>query len=302
MQVPIEMSGATDYGAPHDLNALSADRERIFKEKAASSQQNPGRDPIGSVGAGIKSNVRDLPALNAIHILFLFYSGAHNTLNAFDHAQNLFFFLFVVVGILSVELMLWSIYKYWKEGRLVGKMLTASKFAGVLAMFFAIAGILAESQAGTANGWLATYYQWILPCSAPVMFICGFWIQSMDPIMAATRDTQAYELLLKAESKRDILDAKRMLLNERRDQRLLQSQLLNLKQNALWKETLSRRTRRQLKVTVREEVPLLLEKAGIHESAAHREAYRAKQHATTVGGVKGYQIPGDGAREDVTPF
>ena len=299
MQVPFEMKGGTGYGAPHDLHALSADRERIFQERGSPEGADHDVSATGAGMAGIKKNVRDLPALNAIHILFLFYSGAHNTLNAFEHAQNGFFFLFVVVGILSVELMLWSIYKYWKEGRLVGRMLTASKIAGVFAMFFAIAGILAESQAGTANGWLSTYYQWILPCSAPVMFICGFWIQSLDPIMAATRDTQAYELLLKAESRRDLLDEKRMQLNERRDQRQLRSQLLNLKQNALWKETLSRRTRRQLKVTVREEVPLLLEKAGIHASPGQRTS---TSPPTVVEGVHEYQVQGDGAPEDTAPF
>ena len=254
-------------GSPTTLHEKLQDPSFVNQAPVDLHNQATERDSKLS-GHGIKQNTRNLPALNAIHILFLFYSGAHNTLNAFEHAQNGFFFLFVVVGILSVELMLWSIYKYWKEGRLVGRMLLASKLAGVLAMFFAVAGILAESQAGTANQWLSMYYQWILPCSAPVMFIMAFWIQSLDPIMAALRDGDAYEILLMAEEKRDDLDERRMALNEKRDQRQLRSQLLNLKQNALWKETLSRRTRRQLKTTVREEVPLLLEKAGIYSESS----------------------------------
>ena len=223
----------------------------------------------GQVGtATINSKVlnRDMPALDRIHFLFLLYSGAHNLINAWHRAENALFFVFVLVGILSVELMLYAIYKHWKDGRLVGKMLNISKYAGAFAMFYATAGILAQAQTGSSSEWLYLYYQWILPTSAPVMFIFSFWIQSVDPISTADRDQVAHDHLIRVEEKRILLDKKQLSLREQRDLRRLESHVKNQKILALWKESNSRRTRRILKNTVRSEVPLLLQKVGIKVS------------------------------------
>ncbi len=212
-----------------------------------------------------------MKSLDTIHIIFLLYSGAHNSINAWHRSHNILFFLFILVGILSVELMLWGIYKHWKEGRMVGKMLRIGKYAGILAMFYATAGILAQAQDGTANAWLTTYYQWILPSSAPAMFIFAFWIQSVDPIMNAERDTTAHHYLTAVEERREKLDIKRMLLDEKRDLRLLEGQIQKQKINALRRESNSRRTRATLKRAVRVEMPYLLERAGISIKDANQQ-------------------------------
>ncbi|MEM8487796.1 MAG: hypothetical protein AAF564_19750 [Bacteroidota bacterium] len=216
-------------------------------------------------------NKREMPALDWIHVIFLFYSGAHNAVNAWNRADNGLFFVFVLVGILSVELMLWSIYKYWKAGHLVGKMLRIGKYAGILAMFYATAGILAQAQTGSANDWLTLYYQWILPSSAPVMFFFAFWIQSVDPIMVAQRDTTAYSYLAAIEEKKEELDARRMALDEQRNRRKLRSYVMRKKLSALWKESDSRRTRSTLQRSSMTEMPLLLEEVGVSIKEANAQ-------------------------------
>ena len=206
---------------------------------------------------------RELPTLDKIHLLFLLYSGAHNLINAWHRAENVLFFVFVFVGILSVELMLYSIYTHWKDGRMVGRMLSVGKFAGAVAMFYATAGILAQAQTGNSSDWIMLYYQWILPTSAPVMFLFAFWIQSADPIMTAERDQIAYDHLISVEEKRINLDKKRIILLERKDLRRLESHIKKQKLLALWKESTSWRTRRKLKTSARNEFPMLLERIGV---------------------------------------
>lgn len=213
---------------------------------------------------------RDMPALDKIHLLFLIYSGAHNCINAFTHAHNIVFFVFVLVGILSVELMLWAVYKHWKDGRLVGPMLRVSLWAGVFAMFYATAGILAQAQAGEGSGWLALYYAWILPTSAPCMFVFAFLIQSVDPITGAERDVMAHEHQTKVEEQREVLDRKQLALDNRRNIRRLKAHVQHQRMDMLWKESMARRTRNLLKKSGRIELPYLLKSIGVPVERANK--------------------------------
>ena len=235
--------------------------------------KNPFQSKARNGKATISSSLakRDMPALDWIHVIFLFYSGAHNTINAWHRAENGLFFVFVLVGILSVEIMLWSIYKYWKAGHLVGKMLRIGKYAGILAMFYATAGILAQAQSTSANEWLNAYYMWILPSSAPVMFFFAFWIQSVDPIMMAERDTTAYAYLASIEERREQLDARRMNLDEQRSRRKLRAHIMKKKLLTLWKESDSRRTKSTLRRASMTEMPMLLEEVGISVKEANAQ-------------------------------
>ena len=253
------MAGNTVRTIPNGTNGNHV--KNAFQTKAPN-----GKAKISSSMAN-----REMPALDWIHVIFLFYSGAHNAVNAWHRAENGLFFIFVLVGILSVEIMLWSIYKYWKAGHLVGKMLRIGKYAGILAMFYATAGILAQAQSGSANEWLNIYYQWILPSSAPVMFFFAFWIQSVDPIMMAERDTTAYAYLASIEEKKENLDARRMRLDEQRNRRKLRSHVMKKKLIALWKESDSRRTKSTLKRASMTEMPMLLEEVGISVKKANAQ-------------------------------
>ena len=227
---------------------------------------------------------RDIPTLDRIHFLFLLYSGAHNLINAWHRAENALFFIFVFVGILSVELMLYTVYKHWKDGRLVGPMLRVALFAGAFAMFYATAGILAQAQSSSATGWILFYYQWILPTSAPVMFLFSFWIQSVDPIMIADRDQIAYDHMIAAETKKAKNDKKKQTLKERRELRRLETHIKEQKLFTLWRESNSRRTRRTLKNSARYEFPLMLRKFGISDptSRAVIKKFEPRSHLSPV--------------------
>lgn len=209
-----------------------------------------------------------MPALDKIHILFLLYSGAHNVINAFGHAHNAVFFMFVVVGILSVELMLWAVYKHWKDGRLIGPMLRVSLWAGLFAMFYATAGILAKAQGGVGADWLAFYYAWILPTSAPAMFLFAFLIQSVDPITSAERDAIAHEHQVAVELKREVLDGKQLALDNRKNIRRLKAHVQHQRMDLLWKESMARRTRNLLRGGARMEMPKLLQSIGVDVKGA----------------------------------
>lgn len=215
---------------------------------------------------------RDMPALDWAHIIFLVYSGAHNTVNAWTH-NNFVFFLFVVVGILLVELILWAVYHYWKEGLLIGKMQRVARYAGAIALFYAMAGILAHAQGASGNAWLATYYQWILPTSAPVMFFFAFWIQAVDPVKEAERETSALAYLQSVDEKREQLDIRAMNLKERKEKRKLRSMMMRKKLVALWKESSSRRTRSTLRKSSVNELPQILEEIGVSVKDANKVKY-----------------------------
>lgn len=237
-----------------------------------------------------ESEGEEMPILDWIHRLFLLYSGAHNTINAWHRAENVLFFVFVVVGILSVELMLWGVYKYWKIGRLFGKMTKVGKWAGFVAMFYATAGILAQAQLGTESAWLATYYQWILPTSAPAMFLFTFWVQAVDPIMQARRDAEAYEQLVEIEEKRGELDEKRMALDYKSDIRLLKQHMHKQKHIALMTESNSSRTKRALKNAMRAKMPHILKQIGVDPDI--------RVERNWLGRATRYQLPSRTASND----
>lgn len=209
-----------------------------------------------------KIDVRgNLKGLDQIEVMFLVYSLAHNAINAFTRAHSFVFFLFVVVGVLSVELMLHTIYKAWKAGRLVGPMQTASLWAGGLAMFYATAGILAHA-AGAAD-WVAFHHTYILPTSAPVMFLFAFLIQSVDPLTTAERNALANEHLHAAEEKEEAIEGKRLALNDRRERRRLKAHVQGQRLDHLWKESMSRGVRNTLKAAAPSEMVNVMRSLGI---------------------------------------
>lgn len=237
-----------------------------------------------------KTNLREMPALDKIHMLFLLYSGAHNAVNAFGHSPNFIFAVFVLVGILSVELMLWAVYKHWKDGRLVGSMQPVSLWAGAFAMFYATAGILAQAQGGGDGGWLSFYYAWVLPTSAPAMFIFAFLIQSVDPITNADRKATAAEHMTEVEARLEVVDKKQLALDNRKNIRRLKAHVQHQRMDLLWKETFARRTRKLLGNSSRIELPYLLKSIGVPVERA------AKLKSKWLGGGM-IQIPehsGDG--------
>lgn len=214
---------------------------------------------------------RDFSKLDKVHIAFLLYSAAHNLINAFHRADNVLFFVFVLVGILSVEYVLWCLYDFWKKGMLIGKMKTIAKWGGGLAMFYATAGILSQAQGFTGSAWLDFHYAWIMPTSAPVMFIFSWWIQAIDPVMLAQQDAQAQQYFIAVDENREVLDIKAIALDERKDMRKMKAAINKKKIRALRAESSSRRTNNTLKRAAKVEMPYLLEGAGVSIKAANEQ-------------------------------
>ena len=233
------------------------------EEQLYSNSRSKKNVTTGQYGFPMMNGGEEMPALDWIHYAFIAYSGCHNLVNSWHYSGSAAFFIFAVLGILTVELMLFSIYKYWKDGKLVGKMQRIGKWAGLLAMFFAVAGILAHAQQGSENEWVSLFYQWIMPSSAPVMFFFAFLIQAANPVMAAYRDEAAYGQLVNVEERRGALDQKQLELDYKSDVRLMKKKIWKDKLAALWNESDSRRTRQTLKRAMRLEMPKMLKQLGI---------------------------------------
>lgn len=213
-------------------------------------------------GGGVNLR-RNMVELDWIEKLFVVYSLAHNTLNAWTYAHSAVFFLFVLVGIVSVELIIHTVYKYWKWGRLIGGMKTAGIVSGIFAMFYATAGIIAHAQAGGDSGFLAFYYQWILPTSAPAMFIAAFIIQSIDPILAEEQEVAAFDIKTELHGRRVALVAKKMALDYK-DRILGMKEKFQAKRlDSISREGDSRRVKKTLEDGARAEVPRILIEMGV---------------------------------------
>ena len=213
-------------------------------------------------GSGIDLRA-NIGSLDKIEIMFLLYSAAHNTVNAFTYASNILFFVFVVVGIASVELMLHTVYGKWKDGRLIGPMKTASLWAGFFALFFSTAGILAHAQ-GTIDGeFTSLFYHWIMPTSAPVMFLFAFIIQSVDPILKSAQETE--ELVMRKELYSVRVDQAKALQELRYKEQLLETKarIQDRRIASINEEASSTRVTAALKDGARATLPQILVSMGV---------------------------------------
>ena len=216
-----------------------------------------------------KPDVRaQLKGLDHIAWMFLIYSAAHNTVNAFTRSESIMFFVFVVVGVVSVELFLHTAYTAWKDGRLVGRMRTVSLWGGGVAMFYATAGILAQA-AGAAE-WVNLHHMYVLPTSSPMMFLFAFLVQSVDPITNADRDATANEHLHEAETRMEAIEGKRLALWDRQERRRLKAHVQRQRLDHMWRESMSRGVRSVLKSAAPSELLTVMRSLGIHTRPKER--------------------------------
>lgn len=220
------------------------------------TQKQPAASPA-PIGA------ENIDGLDKIEKLFIIYSAAHNIVNAWQHSPNALFFVFVAVGVVSVELMLHTVYKHWKTGRIYGTMETMSKVAGGVALAYAIGGILSTTQFGAGEAWVTFYHLWILPSSAPVMFLFSFLVQSVDPLMKGERDQKAYEHRVSLAERRDRLQGKELELQGREALRKLKFNVHMAKLAAIAGEAGSRRVRKTLSRGARLLMPRILHELGV---------------------------------------
>ncbi|HSH04357.1 MAG TPA: hypothetical protein VLL52_17740 [Anaerolineae bacterium] len=124
--------------------------------------------------------------LHLAKVSFLVYSGYHGVSASLSYAgSSELSQLAQVVGIVTLELTLLSLYVSWHTGRITGP--AQSVAAGITyAIGFALAclGIIADSQlhAGMAlSGWLEGYLRWGLPLAPAVMALGALFTHELNP-------------------------------------------------------------------------------------------------------------------------
>jgi len=236
--------------------------------------------------------------LDYVFIMFLLYSGAHNVINALTRVDgNILFFIFVMVGIVSVELMLWAVHNMWKTGELTGSQRTVALWGGLFAFAFATAGIL--SQAG-GFGEAIMYYQFVLPASAPVMFVFAFAIQAKNPVLRAELDALALARMVDVENTRETLAARQDVIAERRSSRQLASRIIQDKIFALWREADTRRARKLLSISAQYELPKRLKDAGVNIQNKSNVTLAGRKYKQLTGGVAKAGAPSTNGKTSLT--
>lgn len=90
-----------------------------------------------------------------------------------------------IVGIVTIELVLMSLYLAWHNGRITGGAQTiAAGVTGAAGFILACLGIVADSQlrAGVAmSPWLSVYLLWGLPIAPAVMALGALLVHELDP-------------------------------------------------------------------------------------------------------------------------
>lgn len=102
-----------------------------------------------------------------------------------------------VVGILTIELVIMSLYVAWHGQRITGTAQTiAAGVTGAVGFILSFLAIIADSQL-TANvlqsGWLAAYVRWVLPASPAFMAVGAFLVHAFSPEQIAARKQRQAE-------------------------------------------------------------------------------------------------------------
>ena len=200
----------------------------------------------------------------------LMYTGAHNGLNAWHRAgENWFWFCFIILGVLSMEWFLHNGHHAWLKGEFTRKQTRIFKLWGSLFFFFIVLGVLTGAQVadGLANQFIDFHYHWILPVGTVLLLPALYHLNSANEITQAKNAGANLKILAAAEKEREKHEAEYMELMKRRDERIhiwnLRKELADKTHDLINGRWTGRGTRKQIDVKAKEQVPLLLEKAGI---------------------------------------
>jgi hypothetical protein len=124
--------------------------------------------------------------LHAAALTFAVYSGYHGiSATAHYRAASGLGQLAGIVGIVTIELVLMSLYLSWHNGKINGA--AQSLAAGITALVgfvLACAGIVADSTlqaGGTLSPWLSAYLVWGLPIAPAIMAAGGVAVHELAP-------------------------------------------------------------------------------------------------------------------------
>ena len=143
------------------------------------TQAGPGRG--GRVVGGL-----GMWGLHLAAVTFALYSGYHGISATVNYrAAGGLGKVAGIVGIVTIELVLLSLYLSWHNGRITGAAQSiAAGVTGAVGFLLACLGIVADSQlnAGvTLSGWLSVYLLWGLPIAPAVMALGALLTHELDP-------------------------------------------------------------------------------------------------------------------------
>lgn len=173
-----------------------------------------------------------------------------------------------VVGILTIELVLMSLYVAWHGQKITATAQTiAAAVTGGVGFILSFLAIVADSQI-TANvlqsGWLAGYVRWVLPASPAFMAVGAFFVHALSPEQIAARKQR------QAEAKTEQLrhDAQVASLRAELD---IQKSVTNMQLNSkaataklIGQAYTSPEVRAAIEETAAKNVPALLQAIGIY--------------------------------------
>ena len=143
------------------------------------TQAGPGRGGrvVGVVG---------MWGLHLAAVTFALYSGYHGiSATVYYRAAGGLGQVAGIVGIVTIELVLLSLYLSWHNGRITGAAQSiAAGVTGAVGFTLACLGIVADSQlqAGLElSPWLALYLHWGLPIAPAVMALGALLVHELDP-------------------------------------------------------------------------------------------------------------------------
>ena len=245
------------------------------------TQAGPGRGGrvVGGVG---------MWGLHLAAVTFALYSGYHGiSATVYYRAAGGLGQVAGIVGIVTIELVLLSLYLSWHNGRITGAAQSiAAGVTGAVGFTLACLGIVADSQlqAGLElSPWLALYLHWGLPIAPAVMALGALLVHELDPgQLRARRESNERSELEEAKFMAHVaglraeLEAARIVANMQ-----LNAKSAAAKQVAAWYG--SDQAQRAITATALKSAPSLLRSIGVDVDAADLDQLDAA--ASTVGPV-----------------
>lgn len=238
-----------------------------FQQETQAGPSRGGR-VVGGVG---------MWGLHLAAVTFALYSGYHGISATVNYrAAGGLGQVAGIVGIVTIELVLLSLYLSWHNGRITGAAQSiAAGVTGGVGFILACLGIVADSQlqAGvTLSGWLAVYLHWGLPIAPAVMALGALLVHELDPgqLRARRESNERTELeeakfMAHVAGLRAELEAARTVANMQ-----LNARAAAAKQVAAWYG--SDQAQRAITATALQNAPNLLRAIGVDVDAADHGA------------------------------
>ncbi len=238
--------------------------EKDFFEQETQAGPGRGGRVIGGVG---------MWGLHLAAATFAIYSGYHGISATVNYrAAGGLGQVAGIVGIVTIELVLMSLYLAWHNGRITGAAQSiAAGVTGGVGFILACLGIVADSQLQAGyelSGWLAVYLSWGLPIAPAVMALGALLTHELDPGQLRARreanervDLEEARFTAHVAGLRADLETARIVANMQ-----LNAKAAAAKQVAAWYGT--DQAQRAITATALQNAPNLLRSIGVDVDAA----------------------------------